>query len=61
MPDLKNIQALNRIHVFGYEGMYKVILKLKDNTSTEKNEYVGYDILKKIISCKDCDKEAEHL
>ena len=42
----------------GYEGMYKVILKLKDNTSTEKNEYVGYDILKKIISCKDCDKEA---
>ena len=42
----------------GYEGMYKVILKLKGNTSTEKDKYAGYDLLNKMISCKDCDKEA---
>lgn len=42
----------------GYEGMYKVILKLKCNTSKEKDKYAGYDLVKKIISCKDCDKEA---
>ena len=42
----------------GYEGMYKVILKLKGNTSKEKDKYAGYDLLNKMISCKDCDKEA---
>ena len=38
--------------------MYKVILKLKGNTSKEKDKYAGYDLLNKMISCKDCDKEA---
>lgn len=42
----------------GYEGMYKVISKLKDNSSKGNDIYAGFDILKKMISCKDCDKEA---
>ena len=42
----------------GYEGMYKVILKLKGNTSKEKDKYAGYDLLNKMISCKDCDKRS---
>lgn len=42
----------------GYEGMYNVISKLKADTSEGKDMYVGFDLLKKMISCKDCDKEA---
>ena len=33
----------------GYEGMYKVILKLKGNTSKEKDKYAGYDLLNKTL------------
>ena len=49
---------MQKLGVKGGSSAVVELLKLKDNTSTEKNEYVGYDILKKIISCKDCDKEA---